>query len=323
MTKRYLRTILLLISAAVSMVSASAFADEENIQPADMAVAVNDTEENLKSEEADPRGEAAENSYDGTALPAEEEAPAAVAPDEAEETEETEITMAQYEENTAAFNHVPITEVYPMFTEDGKEHVIYIGRPTCYHCRQFSPALKVFNSLIDKRLEYYNTDGEDFDEKAKHFLYATVGIPGTPTVIRLQNGKMVSAWIGSGISGQELYEHLFYNDTLTARTEESEPADTAGETLATARDNLDSNAPRTPAALSQSQETADTAKAAPVSLEHKHLPQVHVQDISIEKKPILPHLGANASRFAFYGFMISALGFIFLKRTPKNLKKGE
>lgn len=63
-----------------------------------------------------------------------------------------------------------MTDVYAMFTEDGKEHVIYVGRPTCYYCRQFSPALKEFNTLMNNRLEYYNTDSQDFDEEAANFL---------------------------------------------------------------------------------------------------------------------------------------------------------
>ena len=102
-----------------------------------------------------------------------------------------------------------MTDVYSMFTEDGKEHVIYFGRPTCYYCRQFSQELKDFNTLMNNRLEYYNTDSQDFDEAAANFLFRTVGIPGTPTIIRLQNGQILSAWIGGGISGQELYDYLF------------------------------------------------------------------------------------------------------------------
>ena len=102
-----------------------------------------------------------------------------------------------------------------MFKEDGKEHVIYIGRPTCYYCRQLSSELKDFNILLNNRLEYYDTDSQDFDEAAANFLFKTVGIPGTPTIIRLQNGQIVSAWIGGGISGKELYDYLFNGEIPT------------------------------------------------------------------------------------------------------------
>ncbi|MEX2804531.1 bacteriocin biosynthesis protein [Streptococcus sp. H31] len=316
MKRKTLKLMIFLAAAIVSMITAAVFADEETTQT---AVAVNETEENIKSEEADPRGEAAENSYaalDGDALPTEEESPAAVAFDEADENEETEITIYQYEENISDSNQVPITEVYSMFAEDGKEHVIYIGRPTCYYCRQFSPALKAFNALIDNRLEYYNTDSEDFDEEAKHFLYVTLGIPGTPTTIRLQNGRVISAWVGSGISGQELYDHLFYDDTPAARVE----ADSASGTAETGNKSLESSHTQTPdAALSQ--DIMDAAQAAPIILDNKSFPKIHVEKNSTVQKKILPHLGMNGNRFSFYGFIISALGFVLLKRTPKNIKE--
>ena len=51
------------------------------------------------------------------------------------------------------------------------EHTIYFGRKTCSHCRQFSPELKEFNNLIEKKLEYYDLDGKDFDGEAREFLF--------------------------------------------------------------------------------------------------------------------------------------------------------
>lgn len=46
-------------------------------------------------------------------------------------------------------------------------------------------------------VEYYNTDGEDFDKNASDFLFGTVGIPGTPTLIRLENGQAISGWLAA------------------------------------------------------------------------------------------------------------------------------
>ncbi|HHV8349074.1 TPA: hypothetical protein ACUOEL_002116, partial [Streptococcus pneumoniae] len=48
---------------------------------------------------------------------------------------------------------------------------IYFGRKTCSHCRQFSSELKEFNNLIEKKLEYYDLDGKDFDGEAREFLF--------------------------------------------------------------------------------------------------------------------------------------------------------
>ncbi|SDQ35766.1 bacteriocin transport accessory protein, putative [Streptococcus equinus] len=193
MKKNVLKTTILLSAAVLSMATVSVFADDELVPATEVTEVVDNTVENS----ADQASDVQETQTSATNL------------ETSDEVEESDVTISQYEENVADFNLVPITDVYSMFTEDGKEHVIYFGRPTCYYCRQFSPELKDFNTLMNNRLEYYNTDSQDFDEAAANFLFRTVGIPGTPTIIRLQNGQIVSAWVGGGISGQELYDYLF------------------------------------------------------------------------------------------------------------------
>ena len=97
--------------------------------------------------------------------------------------EPREISPEEYEANVASFRKVSFRTVHQAFTEDGQEHILYFGRATCYYCRQFSPELKSFNTLINGNLEYYDTDGEAFDATAREFLFETVGIPGTPTIL--------------------------------------------------------------------------------------------------------------------------------------------
>lgn len=193
MKKNILKATILLSAAVLSMATVSVFADDELVPATEVTEVVDNTVENSAEQASDVQ----ETQTSATNL------------ETSDEVEESEVTISQYEENVADFNLVPITDVYSMFTEDGKEHVIYFGRPTCYYCRQFSPELKDLNTLMNNRLEYYNTDSQDFDEAAANFLFRTVGIPGTPTIIRLQNGQIVSAWVGGGISGQELYDYLF------------------------------------------------------------------------------------------------------------------
>ena len=130
------------------------------------------------------------------------------------ETAQAEVTTEDYLENVANFQKVSINQVYQAFTEDGQDHTIYVGRPTCYYCREFSPVLKEFNQLIDNHLEYYNSDGKDFDDQAKKFLFETVGIPGTPTILYLKNGKLVSGWAGGGVTAQQLYDHLYASSAI-------------------------------------------------------------------------------------------------------------
>lgn len=116
-----------------------------------------------------------------------------------------EVTQEQYQENVENLTKVSINDVYQMFTPDENKHLLYVGRPTCYYCRQFSPELKKLNQLTP--VEYYNTDGEDFDKNASDFLFGTVGIPGTPTLIRLENGQAISGWVGGG--ADDIYRYMF------------------------------------------------------------------------------------------------------------------
>ena len=132
--------------------------------------------------------------------------------------EPREISPEEYRANVASFRKVSFRTLRQAFTEDGQEHILYFGRATCYYCRQFSPELKSFNTLINGNLEYYDTDGEDFDATAKEFLFETVGIPGTPTILYIKNGKLVSGWVGGGISAQQLYDHLYANKQSEAST---------------------------------------------------------------------------------------------------------
>lgn len=117
-----------------------------------------------------------------------------------------EVTQEQYQENVEKLTKVSINDVYQMFTPDENKHLLYVGRPTCYYCRQFSPELKKLNQLTP--VEYYNTDGEDFDKNASDFLFGTVGIPGTPTLIRLENGQAISGWVGGG-GADDIYRYMF------------------------------------------------------------------------------------------------------------------
>lgn len=124
-------------------------------------------------------------------------------------SESSEVTIEEYNSNVADFKKVKVNDIRQAFTEDGLEHTFYFGRGSCYHCRQFSPALKEFNKIIGGKLEYYDIDSEDLDDSAKEFLFKTVGIPGTPTVLYIKNGKPVSGWVGGEITAQQLHDYLY------------------------------------------------------------------------------------------------------------------
>lgn len=327
MKKNVLKSTILLSATVLSMATVSVFADDELVPTTETTEVVDNGDnvtENLATDIIEPSNDISESqsekteevlsieTADNSAVSMESpEATETIVSDTSDEPEEPEITIPQYEENVADFNHVPMTDVYAMFTEDGKEHVIYVGRPTCYYCRQFSPALKEFNTLMNGRLEYYNTDSQDFDEEAADFLFGTVGIPGTPTIIRLQNGQMVSAWIGGGISGQELYDYLFYGKIpaamAAAMAEQSIKDNTETIGFNTEEIKGDSNIQNV---ISSPQTDVRTAEKTIVSENPQAFPK---NEVKTNKSNTLPKLGIKENNFSFYGLLISLLGLILMK----------
>ncbi|MGV3354552.1 bacteriocin biosynthesis protein [Streptococcus orisratti] len=324
MKKNVLKSTILLSATVLSMATVSVFADDELVPTTETTEVVDNVTENLATDIIKPSNDTPESqsekteevssieTADNSAVSMESpEATETIVSDTSDEPEEAEVTISQYEENVADFNHVPMTDVYAMFTEDGKEHVIYVGRPTCYYCRQFSPDLKEFNTLMDNRLEYYNTDSQDFDEEAADFLFGTVGIPGTPTIIRLQNGQMVSAWIGGGISGQELYDYLFYGKIpaamAAAMAEQSNEDNTETIGFNTEEIKGDSNIQNV---ISSPQTDVRTAEKTIVSENPQAFPK---NEVKTNKSNTLPKLGIKENNFSFYGLLISLLGLILMK----------
>lgn len=123
-----------------------------------------------------------------------------------------EISVEAYEKNLENTIQISYSDVTNMLTEDGGDHILYIGRPSCYYCRQNSPVLKDFNTLIDGQLLYYNTDSDHLDRESRKVLFDKLGIPGTPSVIRLKNGQLVSGYLGSAPDAQAIYQAVFASE---------------------------------------------------------------------------------------------------------------
>ena len=131
-----------------------------------------------------------------------------------------EVSVEAYEKNLENLKQVSYSDVTNMLTEDGGDHILYVGRPTCYYCRQNSPVLKDFNTLIDGQLLYYNTDSDQLDRESRKILFDKLGIPGTPSVIRLKNGQLVSGYLGSAPDAQAIYQAVFKEETEKTETPE-------------------------------------------------------------------------------------------------------
>ena len=136
------------------------------------------------------------------------------------EVRSEEVSVETYEKNLENLKQVSYSDVTNMLTEDGGDHILYVGRPTCYYCRQNSPVLKDFNTLIDGQLLYYNTDSDQLDRESRKILFDKLGIPGTPSVIRLKNGQLVSGYLGSAPDAQAIYQAVFKEETEKTETPE-------------------------------------------------------------------------------------------------------
>lgn len=201
MKKRTLTLWLMSSALLLNLSVGTALADEVVETGADNSPKVEATESTPVEQPSDSQEQS---------LPEDKEAPAATeSVTLAESEEETAndipaVSREEYDANVADLPKISLDDVRNAFTEDGQAHTIYFGRGTCYYCRQFSPELKVLNQLMDGRLEYYDTDREDFD---RNYVFGEIGIPGTPTLLYLENGQLLSGWVGGG-PAQTVYDHL-------------------------------------------------------------------------------------------------------------------
>ncbi|CAD0145190.1 Putative bacteriocin [Streptococcus thermophilus] len=198
MTLKRMKSVVLLSSALLSIVAVTAFADDEATSSSSTIEVVNQSETSVTSTETS-------SSSIESAVTAIETEPS---------SEENQAVVAKAEDNTLPAETTPEVQTTPttQTSEDTTPVAADEAEETgtdCYYCRQFSSELKEFNTLLDEGLAYYNTDSADFDDNARAFLYETVGIPGTPTILRLQNGQLLSGWVGGGVSAQQLYDYLF------------------------------------------------------------------------------------------------------------------
>lgn len=207
-----------------------------------------------------------------------------------------DVTVDEYNQNVANFNKVDTNTVKNMVTENTNnlDQVLYIGRPTCYFCRQASPHLRDFNQLINNQLYYYDIDAEP---NAHDFAFKEIGIPGTPTTMRLKNGKLVSAWVGGEKTGQEFYDFLFFADAnklADSYTIKKTVSANTSNTVITNNQNVKPTIKPIPTNINQPKEEKTTPELVnTTSQSSKPVKKVQKQTTNKENKnSVLPQLGA-------------------------------
>ncbi|NMD50017.1 thiol reductase thioredoxin [Streptococcus ursoris] len=152
--------------------------------------------------------QAVEEQQNQQAPATESQAATAVTENESTEAQES-LYVEEYEANVADLKQVTMADIYHMFDDQDGNYTLYIGRPTCRYCRDFSPVVKEFNELTGEQVYYLNTDNSDFTSASKEFLRRKIGEYATPTILHLDKGQIVSGQLGSGGTAQELYNKVF------------------------------------------------------------------------------------------------------------------
>ena len=142
-------------------------ADSQENQPPVINQEISPTETNQAeqplpaSEETSPVQDSAENQEPSPDSPdqttnesqsqqvtAAEAATAAVTESESQEDRNnSDISTEEYEANVANLKKATMADVYHMFDDPDGSYALYIGRPTCHYCRDFSSVIKEFNGL--------------------------------------------------------------------------------------------------------------------------------------------------------------------------------
>ena len=186
-----------------------------------------------------------------------------------------------YNDNVKDLKKISFKELKDIY-DSGVATYIYIGRPSCPHCRALSPAIKQVNILKGYKIYYYNTDGNDFNDEARNLIYNIIGIPGVPSVFCLKNQQIVSGWVGDGIDASGLNEHLFGADeSSTSNTSETSSV----------------------AATSNTSETSSVAATSNTS---------EVSSVSKEKSTKLPHTSAYKNNNVESMFLLALIPIMYL-----------
>lgn len=122
-----------------------------------------------------------------------------------------EISVNDYNDNVKDLKKISFEQLTNMYN-NGLSFYIYIGRPSCPHCRALSPIIREVNIMKGYKIYYYDTDGDDFNSDAKDLIYNKIQIPGVPSVISIKNREVISGWVGDGISAEDLSGYLIGND---------------------------------------------------------------------------------------------------------------
>jgi predicted bacteriocin transport accessory protein len=123
---------------------------------------------------------------------------------------------SQNEEEIDVYNNVDLKELAEVF-KSNELSLIYIARPTCGHCQEFSPILEKATKEYDLTINYINIDTLTTNEQQEEYMsiHGFLKSSGfsTPTLLAVKQGGIFDLIIGAVDEGT-LKEFLIKNDFI-------------------------------------------------------------------------------------------------------------
>lgn len=123
----------------------------------------------------------------------------------------TEVSEEQYLENISGIEEVTGQKLLTLIQSDDT-FSLYFGYKECPYCREFSKVLSEFKSQTSLPLYYVNmsTITSDLTSEEKQsinsFLNDMAEFYGTPTFLKMQNGKVIGNYVGSNVTLGQLLD---------------------------------------------------------------------------------------------------------------------
>ena len=95
--------------------------------------------------------------------------------------------MEQFEKEVSQFVETSAEKVEALIAE-GKEVVLFVGRPTCPYCRRFAPKINEVREALGKEMYFINS--EDRANEALAAFRAKYNMPTVPGLLVARDGEV-------------------------------------------------------------------------------------------------------------------------------------
>jgi len=134
-----------------------------------------------------------------------------------ETTENETLTDTEYDDETLFY--IGNSDMYEILNDQSNTgFFVYIGRPTCPHCRDFEPTLRETLRYLGQELRYFQTDLastlNDQSEMTVSEILNALGVRGVPATVFIVNGEVVDELATSDRTQEGIAEFFEANGGL-------------------------------------------------------------------------------------------------------------